>query len=131
MAHFGTGIKLGLKNGWNRGIAFGLGFDWTTHDYFRANILIDLDFLFQYSIDMGNGKKFSASCFTKFVLSKILVNVNGISVQEYYFRFNIMQFQFGHLAFSMGQSKGLFRKEYSPHFADKGLVYTFSYIFKK
>jgi hypothetical protein len=129
--YFGGGVKFGLKNYVNRGIAFGPGLDWTNNKYLRLNLFIDLDFLFQFSSDLGDGKKFSSSMFTKFVISKVLANVDGTAIQEYYFRYNVMQFQIQRWAFSMNYTKGLFRNKYPPHFADKGLNFEMAYIFKK
>jgi hypothetical protein len=129
--YFGGGIKFGLKNNVNRGFAIGPGLDWTNNKYLRLNLFIDLDFLYQFKTDMGNGKNFSASMFTKFVISKVLANVEGTQIQEYYFRYNVMQFQIQRIAFSMNYTKGLFRNKYPPHFADKGLNFEIAYIFKK
>lgn len=129
--YFGGGIKFGFKNQMNRGFSIGPGIDWTNNKYLRLNLLIDLDFLFQYSIDMGKGRNFTPSMFTKFSISKVFANVNGEPIQEYYFKFNIFQLQIGRIAFAMSASKGLFRNKYPPYFADKGSVYSLSYIFKK
>ena len=129
--YIGGGVKFGFKNDINRGFSIGPGIDWTNNKYLRLNLLIDLDFLFQYSLDMGNGRSFTPSMFTKFSISKVFANVNGEPIQEYYFRFNIFQFQFGRIAFAMGASKGLFRNKYPPYFADKGLVYSLAYTIRK
>lgn len=129
--YFGAGMKFGFKNSINRGIAIGPGIDWTNHKYFRLNLFVDLDFLYQISMDLPNGKLFNASMFSKFCFSKVLANVNGSPIQEYYFRFNVLQFQFGRIAFTMNYVKGMFRNKYVPYFADRGLNYSLSFIFKK
>lgn len=129
--YFGSGLKFGMKNEMNRGISIGPGIDWTSNNYLRLNLFLDLDFLFQYSIDMGKGRNFTPSMFTKFAFSKVLAQRNGEPVQEYYFKVNVFQLQIGRIAFAMSFSKGLFRNKYPPYFADKGSIYSLSYNLKR
>jgi hypothetical protein len=124
----GVGIKGTLKNGWGRGVGLGFGADYSTNGYIKANILIDLDFLFTYSIPLEK-MNFTPSMFTKFELTKLIARVDNQAIQEYYLYFNILKFQFGSIAFEMGPSIGLFRNKYVPYFAEKGLNYRLSYIF--
>ena len=127
---FGTAVKATLKNGWGRGVGFGIGADYCTNGYIRANILLDLDFLFAYSIPLEK-MNFTPSMFTKFEFTKLMARVDNKPVQEYYLSFNIMKFQFGAIAFEYGPSIGLFRNKFTPHFAEKGMNYRLSYIFIK
>lgn len=130
--YFGISPKFTLKNGWGRGIGLGVGMDYTTHKYARANLLLDLDFLFAYSIPMNEkGTRFTVSMFTKYEMTKILAKVDGQTINEYYLSFNIMKMQIGKLAFlEMGKTLGLMRNKYAPHFADKGTYFKISYFIR-
>jgi hypothetical protein len=129
ITYFGISPKITLKNGWGRGIGLGVGFDYTTNGYFRANLLLDLDFLFAYDLQMNDkGMRFKPSMFTKFELTKIIAKHNGALINEYYLAFNIMKMQIGKIAGEMGYSIGILRDKYPPHFADKGLYYKLSYF---
>jgi hypothetical protein len=133
----GVSIKATLKNDWGRGISFGVGIDYTTSNYFRLNIPLDLDFLIAYSLRLSPGElgkkstRFTVNMLSKFVFSKILATVDGVRIQEYYMRFNVFHMQFNRVAFSWGPTFGLFRKTYAPHFAEKGTWWSLSYIFNK
>jgi hypothetical protein len=134
---FGTSFKLTLKNGWGRGIGIGVGLDYSTNGYLKINIPVDLDFLFAYSIPLSEGElgkkpmQFTISMLSKFVFSKLIANIDGKNIQEYYLRMNLMHFQFNRVAFSTGPTFGLFRNKYSPYFAEKGTWYSIAYIFNK
>lgn len=128
---FGVSFKGTLKNAWGRGLGLGIGADYTTNNYIRLNLLLDLDFLFHYSIDMGSGVKFTPSMFNKLEFHKVMAKENGMAIQEYYFSLNIMKFQFGPVALEYGFTSGLFRGKYVPYFADKGMYFKGSFIFSK
>ncbi len=130
-AYLGLGFKFALRNSEHRGVGLGMSLDYSTNKYFRLNAIFDLDFLYQIGMDMSEKTYFIASMFNKVVISKIIAKVDDSYVQEYYFRINVLQFQFNKIAFSMGFYKGLFRNKYYPYFADKGLNYSISYIFSK
>lgn len=127
--YFGISPKFTLKNGWGRGVGLGTGIDFSPRRYVRANLLIDLDFLFTYSIEVNEkGTKFTPSMFTKFEFSKLLAKSGGEWIKEYYLSVNIIKFQFGKVAFEWGVTRGLFRDQFVPYFADRGIYYKLSYF---
>jgi hypothetical protein len=126
--YIGFSPKITLKNGWGRGIGLGLGLDYATTGYFRANVLLDLDFLFNYAIPMNEeGLIFNPSMFTKFEFTKVLAKIDGSFINEYYLSVNIIKMQFGKIAFEWGITMGIMRDKFPPHFADKGNYYKLSY----
>ena len=123
-----TGVKFGFRNKWDRGVAGGVGIDWCIGEYMRYSALLDLDFLFHYIIDIGNNKKFGGSFFSKWALSSV---ISEKKINEYYLRINFLQLHFGNYTFSMSTNKGMFRRRFTPYFADQGLTYSVTYTFRK
>ncbi|MBX7093775.1 MAG: hypothetical protein K1X56_03560 [Flavobacteriales bacterium] len=129
-ALFSAGAMLTLKNDADRGIGFGLGLDYATTGYFRANALIDLDFLFHFIAPMGDNFSLGESVCSKWKISSVLGTVDGKKIREYYISVNFLQIHFGKFTFTMGLNKGIFRKQFPPFYADQGLNYGLTYTFK-
>lgn len=123
-----AGMKWGLKNDLDRGIAAGFGMDWFIGEYWRYSLLLDLDFLFHMTTDIGDGKRFGGSFLSKWMLSSV---ISEKRIKEYYLRVNFIQVHVSNFTVSMSLNRGIFRRKYPPYFGDQGLMYSLAYTFRK
>lgn len=128
-ALFGAGAMLTLKNDIDRGIGFGVGIEYATTGYFRANALIDLDFLIHFLVPQSDKFSLGESICSKWKISSVLGTADGKKIREYYISVNFMQIHFSNFTFTMGLNKGILRKQFPPHYADQGLNYGLTYTF--